>query len=65
MNVDTGYMGDMDDVLRKAKPGEKVIPAILIPQPRPKPALYGPRKPLREVRKELAEARSSQTSGER
>jgi hypothetical protein len=90
VNVDTGYMGEMDDVVRKARPGEKVIPATIIPAPiwdaasryereqareqairdgdprvgvmrehtsRPVPALYGPRKPLREVRRELQEAR--------
>jgi hypothetical protein len=56
MNVDTGHMGFMDDVVRAAKPGERVIPAILIPEPKPKPLTYGRRKPLREVRKDLRAA---------
>lgn len=59
MNVDTGQMGSLADLMRDAKPGERVIPATLIPAPakqtRPAPKLYGPRKPLREVRKELQE----------
>lgn len=54
MNLETGQMGAMADVLRDAKPGERVIPAVIIPEPKAKPVLYGPRKPLREVRKELA-----------
>jgi hypothetical protein len=61
MNTDTGEMGRYEDVLRNAKPGERVIPATIIPDPRtqPKraPQFYGPRKPLREVRREIREAR--------
>jgi len=33
MNVDTGQLGRMDDVLRDAKSGERVIPATIIPDP--------------------------------
>jgi hypothetical protein len=33
MNVDTGFMGEMDEVLRRAKAGERVIPATIIPDP--------------------------------
>lgn len=80
MNVDSGDMGEMADVLRRAQPGERVIPATIIPPPRGKYAnkkgagvvtahvqtvatfnkqdgtpvvRYGPRKPLREVRRDL------------
>ena len=62
MNVDTGFMGRLDDVLKAAKPGERVIPATIIPAPSVQPRrveLYGPRKPLREVRKELAALRAA------
>jgi hypothetical protein len=61
MNVDTGQLGTLDELLKAAKPGERVIPATIIPAPaqeaRPAPATYGPRKPLREVRAELKAAR--------
>jgi hypothetical protein len=80
MNVDTGFMGEMDEVRRRALPGERVIPATIIPAPgkyankkskrrtlrAPTPVVatgrvtapvYGPRKPLREVRDELERLR--------
>jgi hypothetical protein len=39
MNVDTGEMGRIDDIMRNAKPGERVLPASLIPEPKPAPLL--------------------------
>jgi hypothetical protein len=84
MNVDTGQLGTLDELLKAAKPGERVIPATLIGLPGAvggilqaagrwdrdearrrfiernnaaakvtMAAVYGPRKPLREVRAEL------------
>lgn len=79
MNVDTGQMGNLADVLRDAQPGERVIPATIIPAPsgkyakrramsdpapmvpteREMPPVYGPRKPLREIRAELQAAKAT------
>jgi hypothetical protein len=94
MNVDTGQMGTLADVLRDAQPGERVIPATIIPNPYERelrqamqhgayertrsrlskaerelersaarartPVMYGPRKPLREVRAELLAAKATE-----
>lgn len=80
MNVDTGQMGPLADVLRDAKPGERVIPATIIgpsrgkyvkrramadpvpmvPMERVMPSVYGPRRPLREVRAELQAAKTKE-----
>lgn len=61
MNVDTGQMGTLAEILSNAKPGERVIPATIIPAPqKAAPVRYGPRKPLREVRAELQAAKASE-----
>lgn len=62
MNVDTGQMGPLLDVLRDARPGERVIPATIIPAPAPKPApkMYGARTPLRQVGAEIQAMRAAQ-----
>lgn len=72
MNVDTGQMGHLADVLRDASPGERVIPATIIPMRdnvpldaavrKQRAERYGPRKPLREVRAELQAAKATEAA---